>query len=143
MGVHDHAALTTGFSPGRRGDNSIPGPRSPFLQVDSTFTGSCPAARVLSESGHICNPFRISLCSLKSSFAVSVRKSVLPAPVLVGGGYDCRLEQQVKAGGNALPSSSLCKGLVIPCLRQRQRQGMTLLGDCSTGLCQERENRYK
>lgn len=75
-------------------------------------------------------------------------ESVLPAPELVGGVYDGRLEQQVKAGGNALPSSCLCKGLVTPCLRQCQRQGMSLsketaflLGYVRSAVL--RENRYK
>lgn len=74
-------------------------------------------------------------------------KSVLPAPALVGGVYDCRLEQQVKAGGNALPSSSLCKGLVTPCLRRCQRQGASLSKETTLllgygGSAVLRENRY-
>jgi len=113
------------------------------------FRGSQPITRESCMSLRTSATLSESSCALSNApLQVSVVKSVLPAPASVGGGCDCRLEQQVKAGGNALPSSSLRKGLITPCLGQCQRQGVSLsketallLGDVRSAVL--RENRYK
>lgn len=65
-------------------------------------------------------------------------------PALVGGVSDCRLEQQVEEGGDALPSSSFYKALLTPgnakdkeCLSKET----ALLGYVRSAVL--RENRHK